>query len=99
MTLLRPSLGTSADIAVRHRVKPERRGCVSSACGAGVVRCWDRSWRRKKKLFGYENLLKPLKPLQRFGTGMQWILVAPAFAANESKSKREKFDFVTKLHF
>lgn len=55
--------------------------------------------KKKKKLCGYENLLKPLKPLQRFGTGMQWILVAPAFAANENKSKREKLDFVTKLHF
>lgn len=37
VTLLRPSLGTSADIAVRHRIKPQRRGCVSRARSTGVA--------------------------------------------------------------
>lgn len=28
VTLLRPSLGRSGDIAVRHRIEPQRRVCV-----------------------------------------------------------------------
>lgn len=43
VTLLRPSLGTSADTALRHRVKPQRRVCVSRARSGPGVRCWDLS--------------------------------------------------------
>lgn len=40
LTLLRPSLGRSGDIAVRHHIEPQRRGCVSRArSGSGC--CWD----------------------------------------------------------
>lgn len=43
VTLLRPSPGTSADIAVRHRIEPQRRGCVSNA-RSSTRRCWDLPW-------------------------------------------------------
>lgn len=36
VTLLRPSQGKSGDIAVRHRIEPQRRGCVSTVRVVGT---------------------------------------------------------------
>lgn len=77
MTLLRPSLGTSADIAVRHRIKPERRGCVSSARSTGVV----LGPLVKKSYLAMGTCLSHLSHFNE----MQWVWFAPAFAANENK--------------
>lgn len=53
VTLLRPSLGTSADTAVRHRIKPQRRGCVSRARSTGMVLGPLVKKERKKKKRSY----------------------------------------------
>lgn len=94
MTLLRPSLGTSADIAVRHRIKPERRGCVSSARSAGVV----LGPLVKKSYLVMRTCLNHLSHFKDLEQGCSGFWSHRLLLRMKIKSKREKLDFVTKLH-